>query len=103
MGLVTKESGLWARKFVKAEVSKCGPMVLCMKDTGRTTKQTAKEDLSMQMEMSTMVTGRMTRPMASEYIVISMELVTRATGKKINSMARGSRPGPMERATRETT
>ena len=44
MGLATKESGLWARKFVKAEVSKCGPMVLCMKATGRTTKQTAKED-----------------------------------------------------------
>ena len=50
-----------------------------------------------------MVTGRMTRPMASEYTVILMELVTRATGKKINSMAKGSRPGPMEPATRETT
>ena len=41
-----------------------------MKATGRTTKQTVREDLSTQMETCTTATGKMIRHTALEFIVI---------------------------------
>ena len=43
-GLATRENGYWAHKFVKAEVSRSGQMVQCTRATGKTTRQTVRED-----------------------------------------------------------
>lgn len=66
-----------------------------MKAGGKTTKQTAKEDLFMQMEMSMMANGSTIRPMDLECIAILTELNTRDSGKRISNMETVSRHGQM--------
>ena len=48
-------------------MSKCGQMVLCMKDGGKITKQMAKEDSFMLTETFMMDTGKTTKLMDKEF------------------------------------
>jgi len=71
------------------EVNKYGMMDQSMKDIGLIIKLTEKEDLSMLMEMCTMVNGKMIKLTDMELIFIWMELNMRDSGKKINNMDLG--------------
>lgn len=55
--------GYWARMSDRAKVSKYGLMAQCTKAGGEKTKQMAKADLFMLMEISMMAIGRTIRPM----------------------------------------
>ena len=98
-----RESGLKIKMFVKEKVAKSGQTGPCMKDGGWKTKLMAKEDLSMQMEMFTMVNGLMIKLMDSVFIAILMEPSMRDIGKKINNMVKDSKHGLMVLGMKDNT
>ena len=66
-----------------------------MKAGGKTTKQTAKEDLFMLTEMSMMANGSTIKPMDLECIAMQTELNTRDSGKTISNTETVLRHGQM--------
>lgn len=87
----------------RARELKYGQTAPCMKDGGKITKQTVKEDSSMLMETSTMDSGKMIRLTGTVSIAISMEPDTKATGKKTSNMEKASKHGLMVPATKVIT
>lgn len=83
---LTRENGTSTTTQDTAEAIKFGVMVVPTKVTGRMTRPTATEDLSMLMAMSSLETGRTTRPTVQESTSIPMELTTTENGKMTNSM-----------------
>ena len=98
-----KESGSSARTFVKVKENRSGQMDPCMKDGGKITKLTAKEDSFTLMEMSMMVNGSTTKPMDLEYTAILTVPSMKDIGRKISSMEMVSRPGQMVPSMRVNT
>ena len=74
-----------------------------MKDGGKTTKPTEKEDLFMQMVMFMMDNGMMIKLMDLEFIAILMELNTKVIGKKINNMVMDLKHGQTEQDMKANT
>lgn len=80
-----RESGRITQTPDKEKEHKFGLMDLCMKVGGSTAKPTGVVDLSMPMEIFTMVTGRTTRLTVMDATVTWMEQSIKETGKKINN------------------
>ena len=66
-----------------------------MRDSGKMTKQTAREGLFMQMEMFTRVIGRMIRLKGMVNTLMQMGQNTTVIGKKTNSTVKVMRLGLM--------
>jgi hypothetical protein len=98
-----KENGMKILTREMVEDIRYGRMVLCMKATGKTIKQTEEVDLSMQMVMSMRENGKMIRLMGSEDICTQTVLNMKDIGKKINSMAREKKHGLMVPVMKEIT
>ncbi len=86
-----------------AKASKSGQMGLCMRATGKMTRQMAEVDSSMQMAMFTRASGKMIRLMASEDISILMAQSTKVTGKKTSSTVTVRKHGLTVLAMKVTT
>ena len=86
--LGTRANGLLVVKFDKVVVSKSGLMVRCMRDTGLTTRPTARDGLFTLTATSTTDTGKTIKHMDLEFIVILMEHAIKATGKKTSNMVK---------------
>jgi hypothetical protein len=96
--LPTTESGLEDSEM--GSESRDGQTVLSMKENGKTTEPTVKENSSILTEMCMMVSGSMIRQMATEFITISMGLSTKDIGKMTCSTERARSPGLMDLSMR---
>jgi len=83
-------------------VSRCGPMALDMKASGKITRRMEKESSGMLTETYSMASGRMIRQMDTAYTHMLTELSTKATGKMIFSMDMALRLGPTVHAMKDT-
>mmetsp|Transcript_42633 Transcript_42633/g.65380 ORF Transcript_42633/g.65380 Transcript_42633/m.65380 type:complete len:216 (-) Transcript_42633:279-926(-) len=97
------ESGLLEKKSDKARAARFGPTAPCTRVGGKTTRPTAREDLSTPTVTSTTDSGSMTRLTATVSTAISMAPSMKATGWKTSSTDRVSRPGPMVPSTKVNT
>ena len=99
-----KESSMRAPggdKSEKDRVFKYGQMVLDMKDSGQTTKQTEKESSFMWMETFTKVTGRMTKLLVLALIIITMVPSTLENGLMIYNTEKVWKRGLMGASTKD--
>lgn len=87
----------------KASVSKSGPMVRNMSDSGKITKPTDKERFTMPTEMSTKENGSTTRPVVKVPIHTRMEPNMSVNGKMINKMDMVSNNGSTDRFMKVST
>jgi hypothetical protein len=99
--LNTRVSGINLLVKDMAEATRYGLTEASMRDTGRMTKLTVKEDLSMLTEIFMTAIGRMIRPMDSEVILTPMEPSIKDIGKMISNMEKVRNNGLMAHNTQE--
>jgi hypothetical protein len=86
----------------KAKAVKSGKTAPSTKDTGPTTWQTVKEDLSKQAEMFMKASGLMIRPKERAYISTRTELPIQESGITISNMGTVIKNGRMVLNTKAT-
>ena len=79
-----------------AEANKSGKTSPFMKGTGGITRPMAGEDSSTPMAMSMKESGKTTKPTAKVYTITTMAPATTGNGTKMSNKALESKNGPMD-------